>query len=146
MHPTDCPLCQPAAAGAVIATTPLLRVVWADEPLHPCFVRVVWQPHVAEMSDLSAAERNALMASVMAVERAMRQVLQPVKINLASFGNVVPHLHWHIIPRWTDDAHWPSPTWAAPPAGRTPAVHGAALKPQLAAAIVAALRGEALHG
>jgi diadenosine tetraphosphate (Ap4A) HIT family hydrolase len=38
--------------------------------------------------------------------------MQPKKINLASLGNMVPHLHWHIIPRYTDDAHFPAPVWA----------------------------------
>jgi len=38
--------------------------------------------------------------------------MQPTKINLASLGNVVPHLHWHVIPRWADDTHFPDPIWA----------------------------------
>ena len=33
------------------------------------------------------------------------------QINLAAFGNMVPHLHWHIIPRWRDDKHFPEPIW-----------------------------------
>jgi diadenosine tetraphosphate (Ap4A) HIT family hydrolase len=40
-------------------------------------------------------------------------VAQPDKINLACLGNVVPHLHWHVIPRWRDDSHFPAPIWAA---------------------------------
>ena len=43
---------------------------------------------------------------------AVRETLQPDKINLASFGNMVPHLHWHVIPRWTDDSHFPGAIWA----------------------------------
>jgi diadenosine tetraphosphate (Ap4A) HIT family hydrolase len=31
---------------------------------------------------------------------------------VASLGNVVPHLHWHVIPRYADDAHFPAPVWA----------------------------------
>jgi diadenosine tetraphosphate (Ap4A) HIT family hydrolase len=53
------------------------------------------------------------MAAVLAVEDALRDVLQPAKINLASFGNVVPHLHWHVIPRFADDPHFPEPLWGA---------------------------------
>lgn len=48
---------------------------------------------------------------VFAVEFALRELLQPDKINLASFGNVTPHLHWHLIPRWRDDPHFPQPFW-----------------------------------
>lgn len=90
------------------------RVVLADEPDYPGFCRVIHKQHVAEMTDLPAPERDALMQVVYAVEAAQRAVLQPDKINLASLGNVVPHLHWHVIPRWQDDRHFPAPVWATP--------------------------------
>jgi hypothetical protein len=43
----------------------------------------------------------------------VREVMQPLKVNVASLGNVVPHLHWHIIPRFEWDSHFPAPFWAA---------------------------------
>jgi diadenosine tetraphosphate (Ap4A) HIT family hydrolase len=64
------------------------------------------------MSDLPAPERHHLMRVVFAAEVAVRKLVAPDKINLASLGNVVPHLHWHVIPRWTDDSHFPAPIWA----------------------------------
>jgi diadenosine tetraphosphate (Ap4A) HIT family hydrolase len=75
--------------------------------------RVVWNEHVAEMTDLDEVARGRLMAAVYATERALRLVLAPDKINLASLGNLVPHLHWHVIPRWRDDSHFPAPIWAS---------------------------------
>jgi hypothetical protein len=54
------------------------------------------------------------MNVVFAVEAAVREIARPDKINLASLGNVVPHLHWHVIPRWADDPHFPDAIWAAP--------------------------------
>jgi diadenosine tetraphosphate (Ap4A) HIT family hydrolase len=51
------------------------------------------------------------MEVVFVVESAVRQKLQPDKINLASLGNLVPHLHWHVIPRWRGDRHFPNPIW-----------------------------------
>jgi len=90
------------------------RVILADEPRHPGFCRVVWTAHVREMSDLPPADAARLMATVLTVERVLREQLAPDKINLASLGNVVPHLHWHVIPRWCDDSHFPDPVWAAP--------------------------------
>ena len=63
------------------------------------------------------APRAHLMTVVWAVEAALRQVLDPVKINLASLGNQVPHLHWHVIPRFEDDAHFPDAVWAPPRRG-----------------------------
>ena len=51
------------------------------------------------------------MTVVFIVEQAIRELFKPDKINLASFGNMVPHVHWHIIPRWQDDRHFPEPIW-----------------------------------
>jgi diadenosine tetraphosphate (Ap4A) HIT family hydrolase len=81
-------------------------VVLADEPDYPGFLRVVLNAHVREMTDLPAADQQALMQVVFGAEAALRDVLAPDKINLASLGNVVPHLHWHVIPRFGDDPHF----------------------------------------
>jgi diadenosine tetraphosphate (Ap4A) HIT family hydrolase len=70
------------------------------------------------MTDLHDTDRARLIAVVWAVEQAQREAFAPDKVNLASLGNVVPHLHWHVIPRWRDDAHFPAPVWAAPAPGR----------------------------
>jgi diadenosine tetraphosphate (Ap4A) HIT family hydrolase len=53
------------------------------------------------------------MAAVVAVELALREQVQPTKINLAALGNMVPHLHWHVIARFDWDSHFPAPVWAA---------------------------------
>jgi len=53
------------------------------------------------------------MRVVFAVESAVREVFTPDKVNLAAFGNMAPHLHWHIIPRFMQDAHFPNPVWGA---------------------------------
>jgi diadenosine tetraphosphate (Ap4A) HIT family hydrolase len=88
-----------------------LRVVSVDDPDYPGFLRVVWNAHVREMSDLDAAQRARLMHAVLLAEQALRAHLAPDKINLASLGNVVPHLHWHVVPRYHGDAHYPQPIW-----------------------------------
>lgn len=116
----DCPLCQ-TAGGIVLWQGPQFRVIDAADAAYPGFTRVVWTKHVVEMTDLDAAEQNALMRAVLLVESIQRKLLQPHKINLAAFGNVVPHLHWHIIPRWNDDLHFPAPVWAAAPEHDVPA-------------------------
>lgn len=51
------------------------------------------------------------MAVVLTAERSLRALMNPDKINLASFGNVIPHLHWHIIARYVDDRHFPESIW-----------------------------------
>ena len=88
-----------------------LRVVLVDDPDFPGFARVIWNDHVREMTDLDPSARNRLLETALAVERAQREVLKPAKINLASLGNVTPHLHWHVIPRFSDDSHFPQPVW-----------------------------------
>ncbi|HEY5634976.1 MAG TPA: HIT family protein [Burkholderiaceae bacterium] len=108
-----CPLCE-GEGGEVVWRDRKLRVILPDEPDYPGFTRVVWAAHVAEMTDLAPADRNRLMEVVWRVERAQRAVFAPHKINLASLGNVVAHLHWHVIPRWRDDRHFPQPVWGTP--------------------------------
>jgi diadenosine tetraphosphate (Ap4A) HIT family hydrolase len=89
------------------------RVIHVDDADYPAFCRVIWNAHVKEMTDLAIRERKYLMAVVFTVEQALRELLKPDKINLASLGNQVPHLHWHVIPRFPGDAHFPDPVWAA---------------------------------
>ena len=110
----ECTLCQ-TVGGPVLWQNTQLRVIDAADALYPGFTRVIWTAHVVEMTDLSTAEQTELMRVVFLVEQVQRAELKPDKINLAAFGNVVPHLHWHVIPRWQDDAHFPQPVWAALP-------------------------------
>lgn len=105
----NCELCE--HQGDVIISTAQWRVVLIDDPHYPGYCRVIWNTHVKEMSDLAADERTLLMNVVWRVESTIRAVMQPHKMNLASLGNVVPHLHWHVIPRFTDDIHFPNPIW-----------------------------------
>jgi diadenosine tetraphosphate (Ap4A) HIT family hydrolase len=110
------------------------RVLLADEPGYPGFCRVVWRGHVREMTDLADADRRHLMAVVFGVEAAVRDVLAPSKVNLASLGNRVPHLHWHVIPRFEDDPHFPDAVWAA---AQRPAPDRPAPDPEVLASAIA---------
>ena len=107
-----CDLCE-NAGGEVLWEDDYCRAVWAYQPDHPGFCRVIWDRHVKEMADLKPGERERIMRVVFAVEQALIGVLQPDKMNLASLGNAVPHIHWHVIPRFLDDPHFPNPVWAA---------------------------------
>lgn len=112
---SSCELCA-ATSGDIVWQDALCRVmrVGGDEgKAFPGFCRVVWNAHVAEMTDLAGCDQRHLMNVVFATEAALRSLLHPDKINLASLGNVVPHLHWHVIPRWRDDSHFPLPIWRA---------------------------------
>jgi len=109
------------------------RVVRVDEPDYPGFCRVILNRHAREMADLQPQERDALMGVVFAVEAAVRETLGAHKMNLASLGNMTPHVHWHVVPRFEDDRHFPGPIWAAPkreatvPAARVASADGVGL-------------------
>ena len=117
MKDADCELCK-SDGGTIVLANEWLRVTLVDEPDYPGYVRVIWNDHVREMSELQEDQRLKLMRTVFAVELAQREVLAPLKINLASLGNMTPHLHWHVIARFADDLHYPQPVWGAPQ--RTP--------------------------
>ena len=111
MTEKNCPLCKTDGED-ILFSNALYRIVAVNDPAWPGFCRVILNRHAAEMTDLPIEDRSALMKAVCVVESALRDLMQPTKINLASLGNVVPHVHWHIIPRWADDTHFPDPIWA----------------------------------
>jgi diadenosine tetraphosphate (Ap4A) HIT family hydrolase len=130
-----CELCELDAPAVYRAEK--FAVILVDDANYPGFARVIWNEHVREMSDLADADRLQVNDAVWKVEQAVREVMQPLKVNVASLGNVVPHLHWHIIPRYADDAHFPAPVWASVVRETDSAVLEGrrALLPQLAKAI-----------
>lgn len=105
-----CDLCL-NDGGELLWRDARLRVVLVDDADYGGYCRVIWQTHVAEMSDLSDEDRMHCMRVVFSVESALRELLRPDKINLASLGNFTPHMHWHVIPRFRDDAHFPQAIW-----------------------------------
>ena len=118
----DCELCA-GPGGELLWEDRLCRVVRVTGPegeAFPGYCRVISQLHVTEMSALTADDAHHVLDVVLATERALRLTVHPDKINLASLGNLVPHLHWHVIPRWLDDSHFPAPIWAAAQRRATP--------------------------
>ena len=109
----SCELCN-TTGETLLWRGELCRVVLIEDADYPGFCRVICNRHVKEMTDLNADEQHALMNVVFVVESALREVMQPDKINLASLGNMTPHLHWHIIPRYVLDKHFPNPIWGKP--------------------------------
>jgi diadenosine tetraphosphate (Ap4A) HIT family hydrolase len=130
-----CELCDLSAPAVV--DNDKFAVILVDDANYPGFARVIWKDHVREVSDLADEDRLLLNDAVYKLELAVRDVMRPLKVNVASLGNVVPHLHWHVIPRYADDAHFPAPVWAQAQRTTDEAVLVArrALVPQLAEAI-----------
>ena len=106
------PLCDGPAAALVRGP----RGPHPRQEDFPAFYRVVWNEHVAD-SPTSTRAAAGCMEVVATVEEALLRHLRPAKVNLAALGNVVPHLHWHVIARFDWDSRFPQPVWA-PPSGR----------------------------
>ena len=140
----SCPLCE-GSGGRLVYETPRFRVIHASEAGFPAFYRLIWREHVREFSELSKEDRLLCMEAVTVIEQSMRELLSPTKMNLATLGNVVPHLHWHVIARFDWDSRFPAPVWAAaqrePDAVRLEAVTLAL--PALEQELVARLSGAA---
>ena len=130
-----CDLCD-NVGGELLWQSALCRIVLVDDPDYPGFCRVILNRHVKEMTDLDPGERSLIMRVVLAVESAIREVMHPGKINLASLGNMTPHVHWHVIPRFADDRHFPNAIWGEPQrAGTRRPVDVAALRQAMEAAL-----------
>jgi diadenosine tetraphosphate (Ap4A) HIT family hydrolase len=136
----DCELCT-GAGGVLVWSGAAWRVVRVPDVRFPAYYRVIANHHVGEFSQLLAHERQRCMDLVCAVERALVECLRPSKVNLAALGNMVPHLHWHVVARFAWDSHFPQPIWGAAQrdVAPQPAARLALTLDELDAAVVKAL-------
>lgn len=107
---SECVFCN-EPGSEVIYNCELFRIVDVADESYPGYLRVILNRHTKELSDLSLTDNLALYQAVIKCEQILRDYLRPDKINLASFGNMTPHVHWHIIPRFLNDKHFPNPVW-----------------------------------
>lgn len=105
-----CALCQPCP-HPILWQDDFCRVVLLIDAAYPAYCRVELLAHIKEMTDLIPEQRARIMKTVFAVELALREMFNPDKINLASLGNKTPHIHWHVIPRYENDRHFPNSHW-----------------------------------
>ena len=101
----SCPLCRPVNEN-VIFQNDFFRIILVDEI--PGYLRIITQKHVKEFSELTDEEAVELTLLTKKIEQIMIKTLRPDKINIASLGNMVPHLHIHVIPRFKNDPWWPN--------------------------------------
>ncbi len=107
----DCSLCSDQHYP-IIWSNDYLRILLVNDQNYPGYCRVDLINHIKEMSDLDEKIRYKLMVKIFQIEKAIKQYLNPDKINLASLGNITPHIHWHIIPRYFEDNHFPDSIWS----------------------------------
>lgn len=113
---TTCPMCskwtdEPALQIAELALT---RVCLNRDQFFPGYCFVYTKDHVTELFHLEDEVRNRVMGEVSRVARALFQAFNPEKINYELLGNMVPHMHWHLLPRFATDPLWPRPHWSEP--------------------------------
>lgn len=122
------------AGGQILYHCDLYRIILVADEDYPGYLRIITNDHIKELSDLSNSNSIKLYEAVIHCEQIIRQIFNPDKVNIASLGNVTPHLHWHIIPRFKDDRHFPNPIWGAVVNPNTTAVIDANKLSQLIAA------------
>ncbi len=111
LNSVNCVLCS-SQKYPIIWTNDLLRIVLINDQNYRGYCRVDLINHIKEMSDLDETTRNEFMGVIFQMEKIIKEYLQPDKINLASLGNITPHLHWHVIPRYLSDNHFPDSIWS----------------------------------
>ena len=78
------------------------------------WVKLFTQHKYKELTELPKELKLELFELIEKVEKAMIEFYNPDKINIASFGNMLPHMHWHIIARFKNDPYFPKTTWEEP--------------------------------
>jgi len=105
----SCPLCNSKNEN-IIYKNELFRVILVDDI--PAFTRIILNRHIAEFSDLNLEESLEISKAIYKIEKSMLKHIKPDKVNIASLGNYVPHLHIHIIPRYKNDSWYPDSIWS----------------------------------
>ncbi|NPA88246.1 HIT family protein [Caminibacter pacificus] len=101
-----CPLCN---VTDYFYKNSLFSLIFVDDI--PGYIRLITNAHVKEFSDLSDQEAVEITLAVKKIEKILLKHTNADKINIASLGNMVPHLHIHIIPRFKNDPWWPGATF-----------------------------------
>jgi diadenosine tetraphosphate (Ap4A) HIT family hydrolase len=98
-----------------IGDLPLCRVLVIKDANYPWLLLVPRRADAVEIIDLEEIEQAQLMTETTRVARALKEITQCDKLNIAALGNLVPQLHLHIIARRSSDAAWPRPVWGVMP-------------------------------
>ncbi len=116
MTDASCSACQGAwpRQDHFIADLGLSKVYLHDDQFFPGWTVVVFQRHAIELFQLTATERFQLMEEVNRVAKILAETYQAKKINYELLGNQLPHIHWHIIPRFANDPAPLEPVWRVP--------------------------------
>lgn len=111
-----CPMCSRWDADSDLRIVELDHsyVILNRDQFFPGYTLLFTKQHFTELFHLDREMRGELMEEVSSVARALHEVFTPDKINYELLGNMVPHMHWHLVPRFSSEPLWPRPIWAEP--------------------------------
>ncbi len=111
-----CPMCVKwhAEPDLRIAELKHCYVMLNRDQFFPGYTFVFTKSHVTELFHLEREMRSAIMEEVTATASALYNLFKPAKMNYELLGNMVPHMHWHLVPRFAGDPLWPRPIWSEP--------------------------------
>lgn len=111
-----CPMCRRWDDDSDLRVVELEHsfVVLNRDQYFPGYTLLFTRQHVTELFHLDRAVRSGLMEEVSRVAEALFTVFRPDKINYELLGNMVPHIHWHLVPRHASEPLWPRPIWSEP--------------------------------
>ncbi|HTO68948.1 MAG TPA: HIT family protein [Myxococcota bacterium] len=143
----SCPLCAPRAESSsewdFVAKLSIASLYLAKNQTYTGQCILIFDPrHAARPDELSREEWARFAEDSRRASNAVMRAARPDHVNLASLGNVVPHLHWHVIPRYLGDARWGAPIWTNDLAE----MKNVRIEPDAQAALVARLRAALEEG
>lgn len=101
-------------AGLRIAELEHSYLILNRDQFFPGYCLLVTKQHQTELFHLDQPARQGLMEEVSRVAQALATCFQPDKLNYELLGNMVPHIHWHLVPRFRSEPLWPRPIWSEP--------------------------------
>ncbi len=113
---SDCPMCRKWVDDADLQVVELEHcyVLLNRDQFFPGYSFVFTKEHVTELFHLDLTTRQAVVEEVSRVAEVLNKTFEPTKMNYELLGNMVPHMHWHLVPRFDSDPLWPKPIWAEP--------------------------------
>ncbi len=113
---SSCPMCRKWVDDVDLRIIELeqCHVTLNRDQFFPGYCFVFSKEHITELFHLDAARRHAIIDEVSRVAEALGEVFRPTKVNYELLGNMVPHMHWHVVPRFESDPLWPKPIWSEP--------------------------------
>ena len=97
-----CVLCKKVKnpEGTLIKEFKNSVLVVGDHQYFPGYCQLILKDHVADLTDLSESIQEEFFKELMDSAQAVREAYNPARLNYSSLGNVVPHIHFHLFPRY----------------------------------------------